>query len=121
MFLSRGRRHVTMILHCHWREVWSRNTDVLIILSIISIENKKNLISNNRSKPKFFWLRFQLIKKLKYNLQSYSKFFILHLPFDIERVKLQCYSLVHNTSFLILFNTILPKILSFNIILTISS
>ena len=28
------------ILHCHWCEFWSRDTDVKIILSIISIKSK---------------------------------------------------------------------------------
>ena len=48
------------ILHCHWKEFWSHDTDVFMILSIISIKNEKLLNSNNiRSKPKFlrlFWV-----------------------------------------------------------------
>ena len=32
--------HVTIILHCPWFEFWSRDTDVLIILSIIPIRNE---------------------------------------------------------------------------------
>ena len=31
--------HATIILHCHWWEFWSRDMDVLIILSIIFITN----------------------------------------------------------------------------------
>ena len=33
--------HVTIILHCHWWEFWSRDTDVEIKLSIISIKYEK--------------------------------------------------------------------------------
>ena len=33
------RSHVIMILHCHWWEFWSLDTDIFIILSIISIKN----------------------------------------------------------------------------------
>ena len=33
--------HATMILHCHWRQFQSRNTDVSSILSIISSKNEK--------------------------------------------------------------------------------
>ena len=51
-----------MILHCHWREFWSRDTDVLNILSIISIRSKKILNSNNnRSKPKLFRLLWHIV------------------------------------------------------------
>ena len=44
-----------MILHRNWWKFWSLDTDVLIILSIISSKNEKGLNSNNnRSKPEFF-------------------------------------------------------------------
>ena len=36
--------HVTSKLHCHWRKFWSHDTDVLIILSIISIKNENDWI-----------------------------------------------------------------------------
>ena len=70
------RRHVTMILHCHWQQFWSRNAGgVVIILSIISIKNEKILNSNNNiSKPKFLgssgiqsfsdWLRIYYLLNL---------------------------------------------------------
>ena len=46
--------HVTSKLHCLWWKCWSHVTDVLIILSILSIKNGKWLNSNNnRSKSKF--------------------------------------------------------------------
>ena len=54
--------HVTMILHCHWWEFWSRDTDVVIILSIMSVKNKNLLNSNNkRYKPKFVRLLWDIV------------------------------------------------------------
>ena len=57
-FTWNRRSHVAIILHCHyWWEFCSRDTDVLIILSIICIKNEKLLdLNNNRSKPEFFRL-----------------------------------------------------------------
>ena len=54
--------HATSILHCHWREFWSHDTDVFVILSIISIKNEKLFNSNNeRSKPKFHRLLWNIV------------------------------------------------------------
>ena len=64
MLLSCASRlyHVTIILHCHWREFWSHDTDVFVILSIISIKNEKLFNSNNeRSKPKFHRLLWNIV------------------------------------------------------------
>ena len=48
------RRHVTIILHCHWLEFWWHVPDAKIILSILSIKNEKLFNSNNnRSKLEF--------------------------------------------------------------------
>jgi len=53
---------VTSILHCHWWEFWSRDAEVFIILSIISIKNKKLPNSNNnRSKPKLHRLLWDIV------------------------------------------------------------
>ena len=61
MFLS-PLYHVTMILHCHWCELWSLDTDVLIILSIIFINNEKLLNANNiRIKHEFFRLLWDIV------------------------------------------------------------
>ena len=72
-------------------ELWSHNTDVIIILSIISIKNEKLLNSNyNRSKPKLLRLLcdivvFRLVAYLlnmiclnlwiSYKIYIYSDFF----------------------------------------------
>ena len=54
--------YVTMILNCHWWKLWSRDTDVSLILSIISIKNYKLLNSNNnRSKPKLVRLLWVIV------------------------------------------------------------
>ena len=55
-------RHVTVILHCHWLELWWRVPDAEIILSIISIIDEKLLNSyNNRSKLKFLRLFWDIV------------------------------------------------------------
>ena len=51
-----------MILHCHWWEFWSRDTDVLITLLIVSIKNEKLLNSNNNgSKSEIFRLLWDIV------------------------------------------------------------
>ena len=67
-------RHVTLIVHCHWWKCWSRDTDVSIILSILSIKNEKLLNSNyNNSKPKLFRLLWVIaVFRLVWNLQKWS-------------------------------------------------
>ena len=74
----------TWILHCHWLKFWSRDTDVSIILLIISIKNEKLLNSNNhRSKPKLLRLLWDivvlrlvayLLNMICLNLLFYTKF-----------------------------------------------
>jgi len=51
-----------IILHWHWWKFWSRDTDVPIILLIISIKNEKILnANNNRSKSEFFRLLWDIV------------------------------------------------------------
>ena len=53
---------MTSILHCHWWEFWSHDTDVQLIFSIISFINEKLLnLNNNRSKPKLLRLLWDIV------------------------------------------------------------
>ena len=70
------------ILHCHWWKFWSHDTDVTIILSILSIKNEKVLYSNhNRSVPKIF-------RHLKYSLVFLSNFTFYREPAGSESSQL---------------------------------
>jgi len=86
-------RHVTMILHCHWYEFWSCNTDVLITLSIISIQNEKLVNSNNnRSRPKFSRLLWDIFV---FRLVAYLLNIIclnLRFLYDILHIYEFCYN-----------------------------
>jgi len=44
-----------MILHYNWWEFWSRDTNELIILSIISLKNEKLLNLNNNRSSMLLW------------------------------------------------------------------
>ena len=56
------RRHLTILLHCHWLEFWCHVPDTWIILSIISIKNEKLLHSKNkRSKLEFLRLLWDIV------------------------------------------------------------
>ena len=71
--------HIISILHCHWWEFWSSDTDVSIILSIISFLNEKLLnTNNNRNQTKFFRLPWDIVFA-EYDLFKpafYTKFYI---------------------------------------------
>ena len=60
--MSYRLNHVTITQHCYWWEFWSRDSDVLMILTIIYIKKKKIWNLNNYwSKPEFFRLLWDIV------------------------------------------------------------
>jgi len=56
---------LTRYMHCHWWKFWSRDPDVSIIVSIITIKNEKKYSNYDRNVPKLWViLIFRLVAYL---------------------------------------------------------